>query len=156
VRTSMQERTEIRRKVLVDGASKRQIMREYGISYETLQRMLSHPEPPGYRLSVPRPKPKLEPYLGVIDEMLTADRDAPPKQHHTAKRVFERLRDEHGYDGVKGSRIPSHHAAHRYSWTRPPSTSFRATCFPRGLPVGGACMPAGVARSSPRCGRCSV
>jgi hypothetical protein len=57
---------------------------------------------------------------------------------------------------LKGSGIPSHHAAHRYSWIRPASTSFRATCVPRGLPVGGACMPAGVARSSPRCGRCSV
>src|SRR5207245_3024936 len=28
-----------------------------------------------------------------------SDRDAPSKQHHTAKRVFERLRDEHGYPG---------------------------------------------------------
>jgi transposase len=99
VRSSMQEWTEIRRKVLVDGASKRSVMRDYGISHETLQKMLSHPEPPGYRQSVPRPKPKLEPYLGVIAEILAADRDAPPKQHHTAKRIFERLRDEHGYDG---------------------------------------------------------
>ena len=95
----MQDWTDIRRKVLREGASKRSICREYGIAFETLQKILAHPEPPGYRQSVARLRPKLEPYLGVIEEILIADRDAPPKQHHTAKRIFERLRDEHGYDG---------------------------------------------------------
>src|SRR2546425_1555625 len=95
----MQEWTEIRRKVLVEGVSKRSIMREYRLSHETLQKMLSQPEPPGYRQSVPREKTKLGPYLGLIDEILISDRDAPPKQHHTAKRIYERLRDEYGYEG---------------------------------------------------------
>ena len=95
----MQEWTEIRRKVLVEGASKRSIRRDYGIGWETLGKILANPEPPGYRQSVARPKTKLGPYLGVIQEILAQDRDAPPKQHHTAKRIFERLRDEHGYPG---------------------------------------------------------
>lgn len=95
----MQEWTEIRRKVLREGASKRSICREYGIAFETLQKILSHPEPPGYRLATPRRKTKLGPYLGVIEEILSSDRDAPPKQHHTSKRIFERLRDEYGYEG---------------------------------------------------------
>jgi hypothetical protein len=34
----------------------------------------------------------------VIDEWLLADRDAPPKQRHTAKRIWRRLVDEHGAD----------------------------------------------------------
>ena len=39
------------------------------------------------------------PCTGVIDAILEADRPVPGKQRHTAKRVFERLRDEHGFDG---------------------------------------------------------
>ena len=35
----------------------------------------------------------------MIDAILEADRQVPRKQRHTAKRVFERLRDEHGFDG---------------------------------------------------------
>jgi DNA replication protein DnaC/transposase len=95
----MQEWTEIRRKVLVEGASKRSTRRDYGIAFETLQKILSHPEPPGYRQRAPRPQTKLGPYLPAIEEILASDRDAPPEQHHTAKRIFERLRDEHGYQG---------------------------------------------------------
>ena len=44
-------------------------------------------------------KPKLGPLLPVIDAILEADRTAPAKQRHTAKRIFERLRDEHGFAG---------------------------------------------------------
>src|SRR6266705_1025614 len=95
----MQQWTDIRRRVLVEGASKRSICREYGIAFETLQKILRHAEPPGYRLILPRAKTKLGPYLAVISAILLADRDAPPKQRHTAKRIFERLRDEHGYRG---------------------------------------------------------
>ena len=95
----MQEWTEIRRKVLAEGASKRSVCREYGIAHKTLQKILRHTEPPGYRQAAPRSKTKLGPYLEVIAQILASDRDAPSKQHHTAKRVFERLRDEHGYPG---------------------------------------------------------
>ncbi len=95
----MQEWTEIRRKVLVDGASKRSIRRDHGIGWETLQKILTNEEPPGYRQAAPRTKTKLGPYLGVIEQILASDQEAPPKQHHTAKRIFERLRDEHGYEG---------------------------------------------------------
>jgi transposase len=91
--------TEIRRKVLVEGVSKRQVRRDYRIGSETLAKILDHPEPPGYRLGVARPKPKLGAFVGVIDQILDGDRSAPPKQRHTAKRIFERLRDEYGYGG---------------------------------------------------------
>ena len=47
----------------------------------------------------PRPKPKLGEFLGVIDEILEADKTAPAKQRHTGRRIFERLRDEYGYTG---------------------------------------------------------
>lgn len=48
--TDMQEWTEIRRRVLQGGVSKRQILRETGMHWTTLERILSHSEPPGYRV----------------------------------------------------------------------------------------------------------
>jgi hypothetical protein len=71
--------TEIRRKVLVEGASKRSIRRDDRISAEALEKILAHPEPPGYRQSVPRRKLKLGKFLPVIDGILEADQTAPPK-----------------------------------------------------------------------------
>ena len=47
----------------------------------------------------PPRRPKLEPFTGVIDGILEDDRQVPKKQRHTAKRIFERLRDEHGFTG---------------------------------------------------------
>ena len=40
VRTDMEQWSEIRRKVLVEGVSKRQICREYGVGWRTLEKML--------------------------------------------------------------------------------------------------------------------
>ena len=45
------------------------------------------------------PRPKLEPYTGIIGAILEGDLGVPRKQRHTAKRIFERLRDEHGFEG---------------------------------------------------------
>lgn len=95
----MHEWTEIRRKVLVEGVSKRSVMAEYAMAHRTLEKILSSPEPGSYTGAERRPKPKLGPFLGVIDQILEDDRSAPPKQRHTARRIFEHLRDEHGYGG---------------------------------------------------------
>jgi transposase len=95
----MENWAEIRRRVLVDGLSKRAACRAYDLHWDTLKKILDHPEPPGYRRTAPRPRPKLDPLLPVIDQILEADKKAPKKQRHTARRVFERLRDEHGYTG---------------------------------------------------------
>ena len=95
----MENWAEIRRRVLVDGLGKRAACREFDIHWDTLQKILRHPEPPGYRRATPRPRPKLDPFLPVLQQILEEDRKAPRKQRHTAKRLFERLRDEHGYTG---------------------------------------------------------
>jgi transposase len=97
--TDMEKWSEIRRRVLVDGLSKRAACREYDVHWDTLQKILEHPEPPGYRRTAPRPRPKLDPFLGVIHQILQDDKKAPKKQRHTARRIFARLRDEHGYQG---------------------------------------------------------
>jgi transposase len=61
--------------------------------------MLQYAVPPGYQRQQPARRPKLGPWLGVIDAMLNDDKRRPPKQRHTAKRIFDRLRDEHGFTG---------------------------------------------------------
>lgn len=61
--------------------------------------MIRYPEPPGYRRTKPPKRPKLDSFTEIIDQMLEDDRSMPKKQRHTAKRVFDRLRDEHGYEG---------------------------------------------------------
>ncbi len=95
----MDEWTEIRRKVLVEGASKRSIHRDYGIGHQALAKILANPEPPGYQMSGIVGSPCSGPTWPSIDEILDDDREAPPKQRHTARRIFERLRDEYGYTG---------------------------------------------------------
>jgi transposase len=101
----MEKWVEIRRKVLANEASKRAICREYKIHWDTLQRILAHPEPPKYEQKEARTKPKIGDFLPIIDEILKSDRQVHRKQRHTAKRIFERLRDEYkyrgGYTGVK-------------------------------------------------------
>jgi transposase len=52
--------------------------------------------PPAKRSPESRPAPKLGVYRAVIDGILEADREAPPKQRHTARRVWQRLVEEHG------------------------------------------------------------
>ena len=95
----MDQWIEIRRRVLIEGVSKRQILRETGMHWQTLEKILRHVEPPGYRRSGPPAKPRVGPYLGKITQILEADRNLPKKQRHTAKRIWQRLVDEEGFDG---------------------------------------------------------
>lgn len=89
----------VRQYVFVEGKSRREAARFFGLSRDTVARMCRYSEPPGYVRTKPPEKPKLGPLIPVIDAILEADKSAPPKQRHTALRIFERLRDEHGYTG---------------------------------------------------------
>ena len=63
VHTDMDQWTEIRRKVLVEGASKRSIHRDYGIGHQALAKILANAEPPGYQMAEIRRKPVIGPHL---------------------------------------------------------------------------------------------
>jgi transposase len=89
----------VRRAVLVEGRSQRGVAREFGISREMVSKMLRYAVPPGYQRQQPVKRPKLGPWLGVIDEILEEDKKRPARQRHTSKRIFERLREEHGFTG---------------------------------------------------------
>jgi len=98
VRTDMEWWTRIRLEVRREGKKKREVLRDEGIGWGTLKKILTHPEPPGYRLQKPRPKLKIGAYLERIAQILEADKGLPKKQRHTAKRIYERIR-EMGYGG---------------------------------------------------------
>ena len=83
----------------IEGLSQREAARRFGIHRNTVRKMLAFAVPPGYRRAQPPPRPKLGAFTAIIDQILAADRAAPPKQRHTAKRIFDRLRAEHGYAG---------------------------------------------------------
>src|SRR5450631_3470070 len=89
----------VRQFVFNDGKSRREAARVFGLSQETVSKMCRFSMPPGYVRQRPAEKPKLGPLIPVIEAILEADRTAPVKQRHTAKRIFERLRDEHGFTG---------------------------------------------------------
>jgi len=90
---------QVRRAVYVEGMSRREAARRFGIDPRTVAKMLAFSVPPGYRRSRPPARPKLDPFVGMIDRILEEDKGQPAKQQHTSKRIFERLRDEHGYIG---------------------------------------------------------
>ena len=81
---------------MVEGMSIRETARTFGLHRDTVRKMLAYSVPPGYRRQSPPGKPKLKPFTGVIDRILEDDLARPRKQSHTAKRIFERLRDEYG------------------------------------------------------------
>jgi hypothetical protein len=63
--------------------------------------MLQYAVPPGYQRQQPIKRPKLGPWLGVIDAILEDDKQRPAKQRHTGKRIFERLKE-----GIRLSNAP--------------------------------------------------
>ncbi len=89
----------VRHAYFKQGMSKRAIARHFGISRDSVDKMLVYSVPPGYRRTAPIPRPKLDGFAPIIDQWLGDDVGQHRKQRHTAKRILERLRDEHGFEG---------------------------------------------------------
>lgn len=89
----------VRRAVMVENQSERGAAKRFGISRKTVSKMVRHAVPPGYQRKELPVSPKLGPFIGIVNQILQDDRAVLKKQRHTAKRIFERLRDEHGYAG---------------------------------------------------------
>jgi hypothetical protein len=70
----------VRRAVLVEGRSQREVAWEFGISRKTIQKMLRYAVPPGYQRKEPVKRPKLGPWVVVIDAMEDEDQGRPAKQ----------------------------------------------------------------------------
>ena len=86
---------EIRRRVCSGFLSLRQACRTYRLNFRTVHKIVHQQEPPTYQANQPRPKPVLGPFLPLVHQILQEDRHAPAKQRHTARRIYDRLYDEH-------------------------------------------------------------
>jgi transposase len=84
-----------------DGKSKSQIARDLGMNRRTVAKLLemAADEAPQYHLKQAKSHPVLGAYLEIIHHWLELDIQAPRKQRHTAQRMYDRLREEHGYGG---------------------------------------------------------
>jgi len=78
------------------GMSLRSIAKETNHHFETVKKYV---EKEDFNLQVREKKHrkgKLDPYKQLIDQWLTEDLSAKPKQRHTAKRIYDRLKEEYG------------------------------------------------------------
>ena len=89
----------VRRSCRVEGFSERETARRFGIDRKTVSKILKHRLPPGYRRDGAAARPKLDAFTGIIDQILEEDKHRIKKRRHTAKRIYERIRDEHGFSG---------------------------------------------------------
>jgi transposase len=99
----VEQKEQIRRAFYVEGKSIRQIQRETGYHRQTIRKALEDSGVPKYARKGPRKSPVLDPVKPIIDHWLAEDRNKPPKQRHTAKRIHERLTAEYGFQGAEST-----------------------------------------------------
>ena len=93
----------IRKLYLREGRSIREISRTLGVSRQSVRKAIHGEVKRSYTMAEPRPCPVMDPYREVILAWLEDDREAPSKQRHTARRVFNRLQDEYGFGGAEST-----------------------------------------------------
>jgi transposase len=82
-----------------EGTSIRELARVLHHSRTTIRRALEDSGPWTYRRTRRRPGPVMDLVGPIVAAWLAADEQVHHKQRHTAHRIYERLRDEHGFAG---------------------------------------------------------
>lgn len=78
-----------------EGLSVRGLAQRHQVHRRAVRQALASPVPPA-RKAPERPAPVLGPHKATIRGWLLQDQDAPTKQRHTARRIWQRLVTEHG------------------------------------------------------------
>ena len=113
--------------------SVRELAKRYGVHRRTVRQALASAIPPQRKPSPPRSSPALDPWKAVIDGWIEADKDAPRKQRHTARRIYQRLREE--YDADVGESTVRRYVAQRKQSVGVP---LRDVTVPQHHPLGAA------------------
>jgi len=82
------------------GKGIRKISEDTGHSRNTIRKALAGQEPK-YRMRQARKAPVMDAYREIVDRWLREDEERPRKQRHTAKRIYDRLVAEHGFEGAE-------------------------------------------------------
>jgi hypothetical protein len=86
---------QIRRDRRLDEVSIRELADRHRVHRRTVRQALDDAVPPPRKEYPVRPRPAIDEWSAVIDAWLIADKDAPRKQRHTARRIWQRLVAEH-------------------------------------------------------------
>ena len=98
------EKAAIRRAVLVEGKSQRQVAKESGHSRNTISKMLADSAVPSYTRKQQRASPVLGPFKPILEAWVAEDAAKPKKKRRTAKRMYQLLcGEEYGYRGAQSS-----------------------------------------------------
>lgn len=122
----------IRRDSRIEGLSVRALARKYQVHRRTVREALTSAFPRPRKKQPPR-RSRLDPFKPAIDAMLRADLDAPRKQRHTARRIFDRLVAEHEMEGISYATVsdyvgwPAPRFGARQAGTRPRCSSRKPT-----------------------------
>jgi transposase len=111
--------------------SVRELSKRFGTHRRTVRQALASAMPPERKASPPRSSPVLDPWKATIDGWIEADKQAPKKQRHTARRIYQRLREE--YDADVGESTVRRYVAQRKQSVGVP---LREVTVPQHHPLG--------------------
>ena len=103
---TVNQREQICRAYSLEGHGIRRIAREGHHDRGTLRKALQDAGPPHYTLHQPRVRPVLGPLVQLIQRWLFVDTSRPPKQRHTAHRIYHRPIEEYSFSGKESTRRP--------------------------------------------------
>ena len=117
---------EIRREYQFGVGTMKGVSRKLGVHRRVVRQALADAVPPPRRYHA-RAKPTLAPVQAFIDRIVEADRTAPRKQRHTARRISDRLRHERPDAPVAASTVRQHVRG----WKRAQGLSGQVVCVPQ-------------------------
>ena len=117
---------EIRREYQFGVGTIKGVSRELGVHRRVVRQALTDAMPPARRYQA-RAKPTLDRVQAFIDRILEADRMAPRKQRHTARRMHDRLRRERPDAPVAASTVREYVRG----WKRAEGLTGRTVCVPQ-------------------------